>query len=98
MIHFEQVNVGWIQNIHAPSCPKNHILATTKTRKGFTLYEVEQQNNVDIVLVLWCLRLNCELLPFASISFATLSMFFVDWLNFANVMTIVLAFIRSSTE
>ena len=40
--------------------------------------------------------LNFEL--FASISFATLSMYFVDWLNFANVKTIVLAFIKNSRE
>ena len=36
--------------------------------------------------------------PFAVISLATLSMYFVDWLNFANVKTIVLAFIRNSIE
>ena len=49
---------------------RNHIIET-KTRKGFTLNEVEQQNSVDIVLVLCYLSLNFEVLPLARISFAT---------------------------
>ena len=77
---------------------KNSILGTTKTRKGVTLYEVKHQKIadvkhqkiVDFVLVLCCLSLNLELLPFSSISFTNLSMYFVDWFNFANVETIVL--------
>ena len=83
--------------MYASSWLKNHILATTKTRKGFALYEIKHQNNIDVVLVL-CLSLDIELLPFASISFATLNMYFVYWLNFANVKTIVLAFNSNSIE
>ena len=48
---------------------KNHILATRKTRKGVTLY----------------VKLNFEPLLIASISFATLNMYFVDRVNFASV-------------
>ena len=81
-----------------PPGKKKIILAITKTRKDFTLYEVEHQSNVDVVLVLCCSSLNFELLLFASISFATLSMYFIDWLNFANVKTVVLAFIRNLRE
>ena len=69
---------------------KNNILGTTKTRKGVTLYEVKHQKIVDVVLALCCLSLNLELLPFSSISFTNLSMYFVDRFNFANVETIVL--------
>ena len=92
------MNAGCVQNIYVSSRLKNHILATTKTSKGATLYEVEHQNNVEVVLVLCCLSLNIELLLFASISFVALSMFFVDWLNFAKVKYIMLAFIRNSRE
>ena len=74
---------------------KNHLLATKKTRKGVTLYEVKHQNNVEVVLVLCCLSLNFYV---ADISFATLSMCFVWWFNFANVKIIVLAFIRNPEE
>ena len=95
---FQQVNVGYVQNMYVSSRMKNHILATTKTRKAATLYELEHQNNVEGVLVLCCLSFNFEFLLFASISFATLSMYFVDWSNFANIKTIVLAFIRHSRE
>ena len=72
---------------------RNHIIET-KTRKGFTLNEVEQQNSVDIVLMLCYLSLNFEVLPLARISFATLSMHFVDWSSFANVKTIYRAHIH----
>ena len=76
-VHFEQVNAGCIQNMYPPisSRLRNHILATTKSRKGFTLYEVEHQNNVDLVLVLCYLSSNFKVIPFASIPFATLSMY-----------------------
>ena len=77
---------------------RNHIVATTKTRKGFTLFKVEHQNNIDVVMVLCYLSFSFEVLPFASISFATLNIYFVDWFNFANVKTIVLALIRNSIE
>ena len=58
-------------------------------------YEGKHQNNVEIVLVLCCLgwTLNFYL---ASIYFATLSMYINDKSSFANVKTIVLAFIRNS--
>ena len=95
IVHFEQVNAGSVQNMYVSCRLKNHILASTKTRKGFTLYEVKHQNNVEVILVLCCLSLNFYL---GSISFATLSMYFVYWFNFANVKTIVLAFIRNSRE
>ena len=52
IVHFEQVNAGCVQNMFVSSRLKNHILATIKTRKGVTLYEVKHQNNVDVVLVL----------------------------------------------
>ena len=94
-VHFEQVNAGCVQNMYVSSWQKNHISATTKTRKGVTLYEVKYQNNVEVVLVLCCLSLNFYL---ASISFATLRMYFVYWFNLANLKTIVLAFIRNSRE
>ena len=98
IVHFEQVNAGYVQNMFVSSRLKNHILATKKIRKGATLYEFERQKNVEVVLVLCCLSLNLEHLLFASISFATLDMYFVDRLNFANVKTIALAFIRISRE
>ena len=60
------------------------MLATKKSRKGVTLYEVKQQNNVDIVLVLCFLSLV-----------ATLSMYFINWFNLANVKNVVIAFIRN---
>ena len=67
------------------SCqPKNNMLATKKSRKSVTLYEVKQQNNFDIVLVLCFLSLV-----------ATLSMCFIDWFNLANVKNIVIAFNRN---
>ena len=72
---------------------RNYILVTRKIRKGFTFYEIEHQNNVDVALVLYYLSLNFE-----SIYLATLTMHFVDWLIFANVKIIVLAFIRNSIE
>ena len=72
---------------------RNYTLAITKTRKCFTLYEIEHQNNVDVALVLYYLSLNFE-----SVSLATLTMHFVDWLIFSNVKTIVLAFIGNSIE
>ena len=71
---------------------------TQKARKGVTLYEFKHQNSLDVVLVLCCSCLNFELLPFASISFKTLSMYFVDWFNFASVNTIMLTFSRNSRE
>ena len=65
--------------------------------KNFAIFsEVKHQNNVDVVLGLCCLSLNFKLLPFASIFFVTLSKYFVDWFNFANINTIVLAFITNS--
>ena len=70
IVHFEQVNAGCVQNMYVSCRLKNHILATTKTRKGVTLYEVKHQNNVEVVLVLCCLSLNFCL---ASISLATLN-------------------------
>ena len=91
IVHFEQVNAGCVQNMYVSCRLKSHILAATKTRKGVTLYEVKRW----CFLVLCCLKLNFYL---ASISFATLSMYFVYWFNFANVKTIVLAFIRDSRE
>ena len=60
------------------------MLATKKSRKSVTLYEVKQQNNFDIVLVLCFLSLV-----------ATLSMYFIDWFNLANVKNIVIAFNRN---
>ena len=93
--HFKQVNAGCVQNMYVSCRLKNQILATTKTRKGVTLNEVKHQNNAEVVLMFCCASLNFYL---ASISFATLSMYFVHWFNFANVKTIVLAFIRNSTE
>ena len=59
------------------------MLATKKSRKGVTLYEAKQQNNVDIVLVLCFLSLV-----------ETLCIYFIDWFNLANVKNIVIAFIR----
>ena len=35
---------------------------------------------------------------YKSISFSTLSMYFVDWFNFANIKTIVLTFNRNSRD
>ena len=95
IFHFKQVNAGCVQNMYVSCRLKNQILATTKTRKGVTLNEVKHQNNSEVVLMFCCASLNFYL---ASISFATLSMYFVHWFNFANVKTIVLAFIRNSTE
>ena len=43
--------------MYVSSRPKNNMLATKKSRKGVTLYEVKQQNNVEIVLVLCFLSL-----------------------------------------
>ena len=60
------------------------MLTTEKSRKGITLYKVKHQNNVDIVLVLRFLSLA-----------ATLSMYFIDWFNLANVKNTVIAFIRN---
>ena len=74
---------------------KNNILATAETKTGVTLHKVKHQNNVEVALVLCWLSLNFYL---ASISFATLSMYFVYWFNFAKVTTIVFAFIRNSRE
>ena len=71
---------------------------TQNARKDVTLYEFKHQNSVDVVLVLCCSCLNFELLLFASISFQTLSMYFVDWFNFASVNTIMLTFNRNSRE
>ena len=95
IFHFKQVNAGCVQNMYVSCRLKNQILATTKTRKGVTLNEVKHQNNAEVVLMFCCASLNFYL---ASISVATLSMYFVHWFNFANVKTIVLAFIRNSTE
>ena len=53
------------------------MLATKKSRKGVTLYEVKQQNNVEIVLVLCFLSLV-----------ETLSIYFIDWFNLGNVKNI----------
>ena len=39
-----------------------------------------------------CLSSNFELVPYASISFAVLSMDIVDWFNFANVKTMSFIF------
>ena len=67
---------------------KNNMLATKKSRKSVTLYEVKEQNNVDIILVLCVLSLV-----------ATLSMYFIDWFNLANVKNIVtLPFILVQSE
>ena len=60
------------------------MLAIKKSRKGVTLYKVKQQNNVDIVVVLYFLSLV-----------ATLSMYSIDWFNLANVRNIVITFIRN---
>ena len=60
------------------------MLAAKKFRKGVTLYEVKQQNNVDMVVVL----------RFSSLV-ATFSMYFIDWFNLANKKNIVIAFIRN---
>ena len=64
----------WPLAIYVSYRLKNHILVTTKTRKGVTLYEVKHQNNIDVILVLSCLSLNFYLF---SISFATLFCNFV---------------------
>ena len=61
---------------------KNNILATAETKTGVTLHKVKHQNNVEVALVLCWLSLSFYL---ASISFATLSMYFVYWFNFAKV-------------
>ena len=53
------------------------MLATKKSKKGVTLYEVKQQNNVEIVLVLCFLSLV-----------ETLSIYFIDWFNLGNVKNI----------
>ena len=84
--------------MYASSRLRNHILSATKTRKDFTLYEAEHQNNVDVILVLCYLNSNVYILCFSSISFSTLSMYFVDWLKFANAKAIVLALIRNLIE
>ena len=63
------------------------MLTTEKSRKGITLYKVKHQNNVDIVLVLRFLRLA-----------ATLSMYFIDWFNLANVKNIVIAFFTNNSR
>ena len=47
-VHFEQVNAGCVQNMYVSSRLNNHILATRKTRKGVTLYEVKHQNHVEV--------------------------------------------------
>ena len=62
----------------------NNMLATKKSTQGITLYEIKQQNNVDIVLVRSFLSLV-----------ATLSMYFIGLFNLANVKNIVIAFIRN---
>ena len=80
-------NASVVQNRYFSSRLKNHILATTKTRKCVNLYEVKHQNSVDVVLVICCSSLNFEFSSFASISFSNLSMYFVDWSNFAKVKT-----------
>ena len=84
IVVFEQVSAGWeakvgekkqvrsiivnFEQVNA-GCVRNMYVSsglknhiTTETRKGVTLY----------------VKLNFELLPLASISFATLSMYFVD--------------------
>ena len=72
IVPFELVNVSLRSEYVCSSQLKNHVLATTKTTKGFTLYEVKHQNNVDVILVFavsaWTLNFYL-----ASISFATLS-------------------------
>ena len=70
--------------MYVSSRPKSNMLATKKSRKGVTLYEVKQQNNVDLVVVLCFLSLV-----------ATLNMYFIDCFNLANVKNIVIAFIRN---
>ena len=60
------------------------MLATKKSRNGVNLFEVKQQNNVGIIVVLCFLSLV-----------AALNMYFIDWFNLANVKNIVIAFIRN---
>ena len=60
------------------------MLTIKKSRKGVTLYEVKQQNNADIILLLCFLILV-----------VTLSMYLIDWFNLANLKNIVIAFIRN---
>ena len=50
------------------------MLATRKSRKGVTLYEVKQQSNVDIAVVLCVLSLV-----------ATLNMYLIDWFNIVTL-------------
>ena len=95
IVQFEQVNAGCVQNMYISCWLKKKILATAETKTGVTLHKVKHQNNVEVALVLCWLSLNFYL---ASISFATLSMYFVYWFNFAKVKTIVFAFIRNSRE
>ena len=90
IVHFE-TKAGCVQNLYAYYRLKNHILATTKTKKSVTLYEVKHQNSVDLVLVFCCSSLNFELLRLANTSFATLSIYLVGKFNFANVKTIALS-------
>ena len=69
-------------NIYVSSRLKNNMLAIKKFRNGVTLYEVKQQNNVDIVVLLCCLSLA-----------ATLNLYFIGWLTLANAKNIVIVFI-----
>ena len=100
--HFEQENTGWVQNIYVSSWLKssykqkkqtNKQTTTKKKQKGVTLYEVKHQKNFDDVLVLYSLSLNFEYLLFA-----TLSMCFANWFNFANVKTIVIVLIETGNR
>ena len=70
-------NTRCFQNRYVSSQLKKHTLATTKIRKSVTLYEVKHQTNVGVY---WCFIVKAWNLNFylASISFASLSMYFVD--------------------
>ena len=74
--------------MHVSSRLKNRILPTTKTRKGVTLRKVKTRTTPRRR----CLSSNFELVPYASIFFAVLSMDIVDWFNFANVKTMSFIF------
>ena len=63
------------------------MVAIKNVQKSFALYKDKHQNKVDMVLMLCFFKFDC-------ISVATLSMYFVDWFNLANVKNIMLAFIR----
>lgn len=74
------MNTGWIQNINVSS-QLTRKCQQQKTGKGVTLYEVKHKKSIDIVPVLYCLRLNFKLLPFASDYVATLNLLFVAGLT-----------------